>query len=197
MSPRVLVLGAGVAVLLAATPAEAGKLPLTREQLEKESKLIVAGQVLSHREEDQPGSGGGVTRYVFLTVKVDTVVKGDAKPGDEIVVRCWVVVKEPGEGVLWDDGHSTIPGDGGKAKFFLTGPREGAWRVIVPNGVELLDGTPPRRYERERAPFRPPPLGEQRPIYGRPLFVWPFIAVVLAAIVLRAHRRRHRPPPLT
>lgn len=139
-------------LLLAVSRAEAGKVPLTPEQLRAESKLIVTGRVVSHRTEDREEKDRSVTRLVFLTVKVEAVEKGDAKPGDVIECRCWVVVREPRGGEVWDSGHHTIPGDGGKARFFCDGFRDGIWSVIYPNGVELLDQTPPLRFEREKAP---------------------------------------------
>jgi hypothetical protein len=138
-------------VLVAALRTEAGKVPLSPEELQTASSLIVVGRVQSHRTEDHPQDDGSVTRYVDLTVAVDEVAKGDAKPGDTIEVRCWVVVKEPRDGIVRDGGHDGIPADGGKARFFLTGQPGGVWSAIYPNGVELLDQTPPLQFEREKA----------------------------------------------
>lgn len=150
MSHRIRMLS-GLFVLAAAVRAEAGKVPLSPEELQKESALIVVGRVQSHRTEDHPQDDGSVTRYVDLTVVVDEVAKGEAKPGDTIEVRCWTVVKEPRDGIVWDGGHDAIPADGGKARFFLTGKPGGLWSAIYPNGVELLDQTPPLQFEREKA----------------------------------------------
>jgi len=150
MSHRTRVLSV-LLVLFAAVRTEAGKVPLSPEELQTESALSVVGRVQAHRTEDKPHDDGSVTRYVDLTVAVDEVTKGDAKPGDVIEVRCWVVVKEPRDGIVWDGGHDAIPADGGKARFFLTGRPGGVWGAIYPNGVELLDQTPPLQFERAKA----------------------------------------------
>jgi hypothetical protein len=139
-------------LVLVATPrTEAGKVPLSPEELQTASALIVVGRVQAHRTEDHPQDDGSVTRYVDLTVLIDEVTKGDAKTGDTIEVRCWVVVKEPRDGIVWDGGHDAVPADGGKARFFLTGRPGGVWSAIYPNGVDLLDQTPPLQFEREKA----------------------------------------------
>ena len=86
MSRRTRVLSV-LLVLAAAVRTEAGKVPLSPEELQTESALIVV-RVQAHRTEDKAQDDGSVTRYVDLTVAVDEVAKGDAEPGETIEVRC-------------------------------------------------------------------------------------------------------------
>ena len=125
--------------------ALATKAPLTPEQLLEESKLIVVGTVESHRDEEEVSPDGSKTRHVFLTVRVESVAKGQdtTKAGDAVTARFWVVTALPRDGSqVWDAGHYNIPGDGGRARFFCDGRSGDAWTVIYPNGVERLDETP-------------------------------------------------------
>jgi len=181
-------------VLIAATRAEAGKVPLSDEELQKESSIIVSGHVQSHRTEDHPQADGSVTRHVDLTVVVDEVAKGSAKPGDVIQVRCWVVVKEPRDGIVWDGGHGPIPGDGGKARFFLTGQPGSTFAAIYPNGIETLDQTPPLHFDREEAN----PI--EKAAGGVPLWLLAAgagaLVGVLGGVWLFVRRRRTDPPLL-
>jgi hypothetical protein len=78
------------------TPSYAGKVPLTPERLLAESKLIIVGQVQSHRDVERVRDDGSKTKEVFLTVRVESVEKGEdfVKAGDVIqaVGKCVVVV---------------------------------------------------------------------------------------------------------
>jgi hypothetical protein len=139
------------AALAPETTAFAGKVPLRPDELLAQSQLIVVGQVESHRDEERSHDNGSKSRAVFLTVRVESVEKGNelVKPDDRIVAGLWVVVKEPRQGVLWDSGHWGIPGDGGRAKFFLDSRSGEAWNVIYPNGFERLDEIPTLQYSLE------------------------------------------------
>lgn len=129
------------------TRLQADTMPLRPQELADRADLVVTGHVQSHRYEDDEQRDGSVIRRVFLKVKVESVEKGDAKPDDVIEVGCWTVVRLPREGPLYDGGHFAIPGDGGRARFYVT-----SGQAIFPNGMTLLDKTPPLRFE---PPARP------------------------------------------
>jgi hypothetical protein len=185
MNARTLALLVCFLVLPARTRADTA--PVMPEELSARAALVVTGQVLSHREEDQERKDGSVIRTVILTVKVDAVEKGDAKPGDEIRASCWTVVRLPREGQLYDGGHFTIPGDGGRAKFYLGGGGGGHWSVIFPNGVERLDSTPPLEYRLEKAA---PPAASDTVWY---FFLGGAVLLLLTALGIFLVARRREP----
>src|SRR5207244_7242280 len=77
----------------------------------------------------------------------------DPKPGETLNVRCWVLVRPPSEGTAPSTGHQPIPADGSRAKFYLGGQlADGLWATVLPNGVEILDQTPPMAFATEPAP---------------------------------------------
>jgi hypothetical protein len=79
----------------------------------------------------------------------------DPKPGESLIVRCWVLIRPPCDGTEVNTGHQPVPGDGGRAKFFLIGQfGEGTWLTLLPNGMESLDQTPPLTFATE--PTLPP-----------------------------------------
>lgn len=129
-----------VGLLLAAHAARAGKVPLTPEQLREESALIVAGTVVSHMETTRDGGDGSRVRSVVLSVRIGSVEKGPAKPGDVVKAVCWVVDRGPRKGELWDPGHHGIPADGSSATFYLEPKAGDGWPVIYPNGIGKVSG---------------------------------------------------------
>jgi hypothetical protein len=177
------------ALLLTAPTVRAETAPLPPEHLQAESQLIITGQVVSHQEDDREGSDGSVIRTVTLSVKIETVLKGEteAKPGDVIRAACWAMVREPREGPVYDGGHASIPGDGGRAKFYLKGGGR-VWTVIYPNGVECLDSTPPLKLAPVKvAPAAPDGLLRWAIVGGAALLV-----VLIATVWLVARRPRPR-----
>ena len=183
MNARTLALAA---LVLLPAHSRADTMPAMPEELAARAALVITGQVLSHREEDQEQKDGSVIRTVTLTVKVETVEKGDAKPGDEIQASCWTVVRLPREGRLYDGGHFTIPGDGGRAKFYLGGGG-GHWSVLFPNGVERLDSTPPLEYRLEKAA---PPAASDTVWY---FFLGGAVLLLLTALGIFLVARRREP----
>lgn len=185
---RLIALG----VLLSGAACAEGTPPLDPKQLEAGAELIVTGQVESHGVKDHKEGNSIVLRHVFLKVRIETVLKGNAKPGDVVRCRCVAVLKEPRDEPLEHVGHDPIPGDGGKAKFYLRsrGP-ENVWIVLDPNGAELLDQTPPLRYEREKGDPLPKP--RKPPVWSDWRF-WVTVVGIFVAVVLWSHFRRRRPP---
>lgn len=175
-----------VGLLLTAHAARAGKVPLTPEQLREESALIVTGKVLSHAETDRESDDGTKTRSVVLTVRVDAVEKGPAKPGDTVKAACWVVIRGPRKGELWDSGHFRIPADGSSATFYLEPKAGDGWPVIYPNGIDKLEG-PTLSF-----PFEPggeaktaPPTPAEAPLErGVPLWAYAAGAVTLGLVIV-------------
>ena len=162
---RQCVIAVGVSVF-GTTILYAGKVPLSPEQLLEESKLIIVAQVQSHRDTERTHLDGSKIRDVFLKVRVESVAKGEnaVKRGDDIEVVCWTVVKAPPQGEVWDSGNYNIPGEGGRARFFLEGSTADAWPVIYPNGIERLDETPVLSYPFEPAEQAQSATAETKPI---------------------------------
>jgi hypothetical protein len=201
-------------LILTCSGARAERPALTPEQLLAESKVIVIGTVLSHETNDEDYGNGAKTRWVVLRVTVESVLKSEApsapgisvgggggpkgaaapppgksrpdpKPGESLDVRCWALIRPPSEGDVVSTGHRAIPGDGGRAKFFLTGQLPGGvWLAIVPNGVELLDQTPPLTFPTEPAP--PPRGSEEHAEPARPTDLTDTWAIGLAAVAVLA-----------
>jgi hypothetical protein len=138
-------------VVLLACPAAVAETPLTPEQLAAQSKLVVVGRVASYGVHDEEEPDGSKSRYVMLRVDLEAVPAGAgfAKPGDSIWVTCRVVVRSPRGGEAAAKGHDTIPGLGGRAKFYLGGESLDIWTPLEPNGIERLDDTPAITFEME------------------------------------------------
>lgn len=137
---RILVLLAAALWFVEVPEAFAGKIHLTPERLRSESRLIVVGKVESSRKEEKPERDGSRTAKIYLKVAVESVEKGDVKPGDVVEVSCWRAVKRPSDGIMWDLGNDFVPAVGGKARFFLERESLGTWATQWPNGVEALEG---------------------------------------------------------
>jgi hypothetical protein len=181
MRSRLPALTALAVFVLTCPDGRAQRPPLTPEQLIEEARVIVVGKVVSHETHDEEYGNGTKTRWVDLRVAVESVPKNEAsaapglsvggggppgrpapaansppvlKPGETIDIRCWTLVRPPSDGNVVSTGHKSIPGDGGRAKFFLHGTSGGPWSALIPNGVELLDKTPPLTFATE-APLPP------------------------------------------
>ncbi len=178
-------------VVLQGSALLAGKVPISPEQLQSTSRLIVIGKVESLRTEEEEGEDGSRTAFVILKVAVETVSKGDAKKGEMIEVRCWRVVKKPREGVLWDIGHDYIPAPGSRAEFFLERQSGRIWDAQWPNGIKGQQGA--ASLDLPLRPADPPPASKVQPAST---FAWPYLLAGGGAgvllLVLLVSMLRHR-----
>jgi hypothetical protein len=156
MRLRFVVLFAVFSGLLVERELLAGKVPMTAEQLQEESQLIVTGTVQSFRTKDEVSKDGSKDKIVLLDVLIESVQKGEdvGKIGETVVVRCWRPVKPGTDGYFWEQGNDFIPDTGGRAKFFLAKVYAEAWESHWPNGIEGLDGSPGMQIPTE--PGNPP-----------------------------------------
>jgi hypothetical protein len=179
--------------LSSCVPLQAGKIPVSPEQL-AQSKLIVVGKVLTYRTEDNTHTDGSIVKSVLLEVLVESVAKGGDEgkvmAGDKIEARCWRVVRAPRDGIVWDLGDHFIPAPDGRAKFFFENGSGTAWSPHWPNGIEKLDDTPGLEFPMEKAEEEGPSHLESRDpvpvsllvISGAGLFL---ILIVFAVVFLR------------
>ncbi len=87
-------------LLLSGSPLGAATKALGPEALKAQAEVIVIGQVQSYRTEDRNQADGSKNKDVYLTVKVESVIKGEnmVKPGDTVQAVCWVLVRAPRDG---------------------------------------------------------------------------------------------------
>ncbi len=123
------------------SPAFAALPPLSPEELEDRAVLVITGEVLASRVlvHRKPSSSIYLVR---LSVLVGSVEKGDDIIGGitTLDVRCWRMRKTKLVGP-W--GHSDIPADGSRFRMWLRQNEDGQWEPLEPNGIELLDSSPP------------------------------------------------------
>lgn len=117
--------------------------PASPEELRQRATLIVEGVIEGLRigrepSEFEPGIGNS-DWGIYLTLRVDRVLKAQA-PAGPLVARCFRVRQRRS---LWESltpsGHHPIPGVGARVTAHLNG-EDDAWRVVLPNGIRVLDG---------------------------------------------------------
>lgn len=130
-------------VWMALPPARADVAPASPEELRKWATLIVEGVIEGLRVGREPSElepGFGNTDWgIYLTLRVDGVLKGEAPEGP-LVARCFRVRQRRSlVESLTPSGHHPIPGVGTRVTAHLNG-EDGAWRVVLPNGIQVMDG---------------------------------------------------------
>lgn len=115
--------------------------PLSPEELENNAEIIVTGEVLASRVlvHRKPSSSIYLVR---LSILVGSVEKGKDLIGGitTLDVRCWRMRKSD---LVGPSGHYDIPADGSRFRMWLRENEDGQWEPLQPNGIELLDGSPP------------------------------------------------------
>jgi hypothetical protein len=139
-------------VLVCSTLAHAEKVPLSPEELKKESTHIVTGVVKAKygRDVDSKlyGPGTIVTQFV-LEIEIDAVEKGaDLKAKDIVYARCWRLKKHGALGLVPGPSGHRIPEDNAKVRVFLargkypaTSQDDRGFALLLPNGAETLPAT--------------------------------------------------------
>ena len=131
-------------VWMAVVPVRADVAPASPEELRQRATLIVEGvieglRVVGEPSEFEPGIGN-TDWGIYLTLRVDGVLKGKA-PAGPLVARCFRVRQRRSlVESLTPTGHHPIPGVGTRVTAHLNG-EDGAWRVVLPNGIQVVDGT--------------------------------------------------------
>ncbi|MFM8932989.1 MAG: hypothetical protein ACKOS8_14070 [Gemmataceae bacterium] len=130
-------------VWIAVPSVRADLAPASPEELRQRATLIVEGVIEGLRigrepSEFEPGIGNS-DWGIDLTLRVDRVLKGQA-PAGPLVARCFRVRQRRSLGEsLTPSGHHPIPGVGARVTAHLNG-EDDAWRVVLPNGIRVLDG---------------------------------------------------------
>ena len=122
--------------------------PRSQKQLEAQSELIVAGEVVaieSRVQKSRVERAFGIHRdKVFtLTIKVAFISKGTGVKADQkIRVVAWQpVLRIPRLPGL--QGHGPIPGKGETVTMYLKWNKAGkVWKPILPNGIEIKKEAP-------------------------------------------------------
>jgi len=137
--------------LVSVVSAKAERVPLSPEDLNKESTHIITGEVKSvysrDAESDLYGSGTIVTRFI-VEIEIKSIEKGDGlKKGEMVYARCWSLKKRGSAGDRpGPSGHFGIPPEGDVVKVYLhhgsyspTGQGDNGYAVVYPNGFEKLE----------------------------------------------------------
>lgn len=131
----------------------AAKAPMTIEDLDRESRLIVSGEVLEVRveaERSRVERGFGNRDWgIYLTIRVDSVDKGQIDSGT-LEARCFRIKSRISMAHYFSEsGHDYIPEVGAYVTLYLQ-QRNGGWNVISPNGVSGISSQMPEAEEVER-----------------------------------------------
>lgn len=143
-----------LALILFPTATRAALPPLSGEALQSQAEAIITGTVAASRVliVRKPGAS---TYLIRLQTSVEKVEKGGeffGTPGagvpSMVEVRCWRIRMSDRVGPA---GHGDIPADGSRFRMWLKKSQEGFWEPLQPNGIELLDNSPPMEFtETER-----------------------------------------------
>ena len=137
------ILFALVALLLALPSAQAAKVPMSQEELEKESSHIVSGKVISvtakvQKSKVERALGLHRDKVYTIKLKVASVSKGTGvKVGQEILIGAWQPSTRipPVPGL---QGHEPIPKKGDTVKMYLLKNKKAkAYEPLLPNGIEI------------------------------------------------------------
>ena len=125
---------------------QAAKAPLSQEQLDDQSELIISGQIVVVGSEVKKSTvvrGLGVFRDRIYTIKVKVRVAHKMCPdrallNDLQIVEAWSPVTRipPAPGL---QGHESIPKKGAEVKMYLKWNKTKAlWEPLLPNGIEII-----------------------------------------------------------
>ena len=147
----------GAALALTFTTVHAALPPLAPDELDNSATLIITGVA---NELDVSTSGGRKDSNWIASIDatIESVAKGDAKPGETIEIACWRVRSRP-NGWAGPSGHYDIPAKGSRFRMWLRKNAAGAWEPLTPNGIELLDDDPGHSFG-----------GSEKPSFLRRLF---------------------------
>ena len=136
-----------VSLVSGGVDVEAAKAPLSQEQLEKQSQLIVTGNVVSMTSKVQPSKherafGIHRDRVYTIKLKVVSVSKGTGvNKGEEIVIEAWRPATRipllPGL-----QGHVPLASKGDTVKMYLLKNKQTKrHEPLLPNGIEVQKET--------------------------------------------------------
>jgi len=112
---------------------------LSKDKLENQAALIVTGTVTEVKASRAEARSDGKHYTYELTVLVGTVNKGKSEEGATLIVRASYIDLKPG--YVGGSGHHRLKAveAGWKLHLYLTGPQEGVYRIVDPNGVVVVD----------------------------------------------------------
>ena len=126
----------------------AAKAPLSQEQLDEQSELIVTGRVVAIESKVQKSKierALGIHRDRVYSIKLEMVSLHKSPPLEQgkglkelLVVEAWRPVTRipplPGS-----QGHESIPKKGNEVKMYLKWNKNKAlWEPLLPNGIKLV-----------------------------------------------------------
>ena len=132
-----------VALMSGGVDVEAAKAPMSQEQLEKQSQLIVTGNVVSMTSKVQQSKherafGIHRDRVYTIKLKVVSVSKGTGvNKGEEIVIEAWRPATRipPLPGL---QGHVPLASKGDTVKMYLLKNKQTKrHEPLLPNGIEV------------------------------------------------------------
>lgn len=196
MVGQLRIAGFGMAWVCAlAATLHAERAPLPPARLVEESDLVLVGQILALKvgtERSHVESGfGNYDWAIDLTLKIQSIEKGQFDQSDTIVVRCFrIKSRKSATEYLSVSGNHPIPdvGAGVRAHLYRQG---GLWRVVFPNGLAPVPDHVPLA---DAAVIRA--LSSRAFTYWLPVELWICIAVVgmvllLSLRLIKRFRRRH------
>jgi hypothetical protein len=162
--------------------------PLSKEQLEAESALVVTGVVTHIQAGSTESRPGGVEYPYDLTVHVGRIEKGELAPGASVVARGKYIELKPHH--TGSAGHyafgtwDRVPAvrSGWEITFYLKPVAEGVYEIVMPNGFVV----------HTRTPADPPDERLFSPAGGSPGLVWFAVVGVVVAAALFACLCRYR-----
>ena len=122
--------------------------PLSQEQLDEQSELIVTGRVVAIESKVQKSKierALGIHRDQIYSIKLEMVSLHKSPPLEQgkglkelLVVEAWRPVTRipplPGS-----QGHESIPNKGNEVKMYLKWNKNKAlWEPLLPNGIKLV-----------------------------------------------------------
>lgn len=132
-----------IAALCLHSTASAEKAPLSAEELVQEADAIVIATIEEIRIQSEPATFdrafGNSDWGIYLTFKVQSVEQG-AVAGESLEARCFRTRTRRSLGEFaTPSGHHPIPETGTLVKAFLQ-QRNGSWHVVLPNGLQPMEG---------------------------------------------------------
>jgi hypothetical protein len=111
---------------------------LSKEHLEKYADLIVRGTVIEVKVGEPKPRAYGKEYYCELTVRVAAVDKG--KFERDATLEIWGSYDELKPGYCGDSGDSvmSVAKPGWELTLYLTGPTDGVYRIVGPNGYFVV-----------------------------------------------------------
>ena len=163
--------------------------PLSEAKLQANSTDIVVGTVTARTITPDTSKPDWDNRAFLFTIEVEAVEKGDLARGQEIKASAWTS-RWVGDGVPppYGSGNRPLPLEGERARFFLNGSTSGAMAILLPNGVELVEGANSANPVRFGDPAPPEPVvseeSETTDPPSRDPFGWDIILLLLGLPLL-------------